>query len=264
MQDFFDIDFFLWNNVPKCHAWVNKHFDYYVLDFVETGFLEFKYGNEPFIRLEAPVAWLTFPGPRFQFGNRMQSKESWHHRYVAFRGGFADKLVQRGLFPITSPVIPIYNPDRFAATFDKLFNYLDNPLMGNDRAANIFIDLLLQLHEQKIELQFMQMDGRIKSLIKKIKESPAENWNFRKEAAKINLSFSRFRKIFTDSLKQTPCAFLIAERLSMAARLLKETEMSIAEIAEACNYEDIYYFNKSFKKYYAIPPGKYRKQFNLC
>jgi len=48
--------------------------------------------------------------------------------------------------------------------------------------------------------------------------------------------------------------------MSLAAKMLKESTLPISEIAEICAYEDIYYFNKSFKKHHGIPPGKYRKQ----
>jgi AraC-like DNA-binding protein len=263
MATFFDIKFSHWNHSPECKAWVDKSFDYYVLNFAETGSLEFKLGNNSPVRLNGPVAWLAFPGAHFQFGHKTHQKETWNHRYIAFHGTFADELMQRGIFSIDSPLIPIHNSDRFTVAFNELLYYLDNPVRGNGRATNMLIGLLLQLHEQKIELQFQQMDSRIKSLIKKIKESPAKDWDFEYEAAKMDLSLSHLRKLFTDAINQPPGVFLIAQRMILAAEVLKKTSLSITEIAEICSYDDIYYFNKSFKKHHAIPPGKYRKQARL-
>ena len=48
--------------------------------------------------------------------------------------------------------------------------------------------------------------------------------------------------------------------MELAARLLKEPQLTLTEIAERCGYDDIYYFNKSFKQYHSISPGRYRKQ----
>ena len=61
-------------------------------------------------------------------------------------------------------------------------------------------------------------------------------------------------------MNQSPTLFLIGARMELAAKLLKETLLTISEIAERCGYEDIYYFSKSFKKHHSISPGRYRKQ----
>lgn len=260
MADFFDIKFLHWNYAPECKAWVSKHFDYYVLDFAAGGALDFSLGDSTRLTLNAPVAWLTFPGPHFQFGKRTGDSGSWEHRYVAFRGAFAEEMVRKGIFNRESPVIPISNPTRFKMAFDELLRYLDAPAWGMDRGANMLEGLLLQLHEQEQESLFEQMDGRIRNLVVKIRRNPGENWNFRQEAKKIMLSNSHFRKLFHDGMNQSPTLFLIGTRMEFAARLLKETLLSISEIAERCGYDDFYYFSKSFKKYHSTSPGRYRRQ----
>jgi AraC-like DNA-binding protein len=260
MADFFDIKFLLWNHIPECNVWVDKCFDYFVLDFAARGTLDFCMDDSKSLRLDAPVAWLTFPGPRFQFGKRTRDAGSWEHRYVAFRGSFADEMVRRGIFNLESPVIPISNPTRFEFAFDELLGYLNSPVWGTDRAANMLEGLLLQLHEQKQQSRFEQMDGRIRDLVVKVRKKPEENWNFRQEAKKMLLSNSHFRKLFHDGMNQSPTLFLIGARMELAARLLKETLLTIAEIAERCGYDDLYYFSKSFKKYHSISPGRYRRQ----
>jgi AraC-like DNA-binding protein len=46
---------------------------------------------------------------------------------------------------------------------------------------------------------------------------------------------------------------------SIAAELLINTNMTAAEIAYKVGFEDQYYFSKSFKKYFGVPPSKYRR-----
>ena len=36
---------------------------------------------------------------------------------------------------------------------------------------------------------------------------------------------------------------------------------SIKEIADACGFENVTYFSQEFKKYFHLPPGKYRTKF---
>jgi len=76
----------------------------------------------------------------------------------------------------------------------------------------------------------------------------------------MGLSHSHFRKLFHDGMKQPPTLFLIGERMKLAAKMLRESALSMTEVAERCGYEDIYYFSKSFKKHHSISPGRYRKQ----
>ena len=260
MAIFFEIKFLHWSHIQECKTWINKHFDYYVLDFAESGTLKFIMDNSPPVTLDGPVAWLTFPGPLFQFGKKNNDSGIWNHRYVAFYGPFGVELVKRGIFASNSPIIPVNNPVRFKIAFDELLNYLDNPVWGMDRAANMLEGLLLQLHEQKQHSQFEQMDNRIKKLTEEIRQFPAKKRDFIKEAKKLSLSYSHFRKLFHDGMNQSPTMFLISARMELAARLLKEPLLTLTEIAERCGYDDIYYFNKSFTKYHSISPGRYRKQ----
>ena len=260
MSNLFEIKFLHWNHVPDCNVWISKYFDYFVLDFAETGTLELSLDSAPPVQLSGPVAWLTFPGIKFEFGIKEHGSSSWNHRYIAFYGPFADDLLKRKLFPMHYPIISIHNKARFVQAYDELLNYLDDPILGNDRAAVMLEGLLLQLHEQEFEQKRDCMDSRIKQLIIEIKKLPARKWDFRNEAKKMGLSYSHFRKLFYDGVNQPLNAFLIEERMNYAAKLLRESNLTISEISDQCGYDDIYYFNKSFKKHHNIPPGKFRHQ----
>jgi len=48
----------------------------------------------------------------------------------------------------------------------------------------------------------------------------------------------------------------------MAARLLMLTNDSILDIALSCGYENLSYFNRSFKKRYKKTPSEYRRGSN--
>lgn len=46
-------------------------------------------------------------------------------------------------------------------------------------------------------------------------------------------------------------------RVRKAAALLADGDLAIAEVAEACGFNDVYYFNKVFKRHTGAPPGQY-------
>lgn len=49
-------------------------------------------------------------------------------------------------------------------------------------------------------------------------------------------------------------------RLKKAASLLRESNEKIIEIALQCGFDNVSYFNRSFRKKYGISPGEYRKE----
>ena len=57
----------------------------------------------------------------------------------------------------------------------------------------------------------------------------------------------------------SPNDYIKKIRMEEAASLLINTNMTAAEVAFKCGFEDQYYFSKSFKKYYGLPPSQYRK-----
>lgn len=57
----------------------------------------------------------------------------------------------------------------------------------------------------------------------------------------------------------SPNDYIKKIRMEEAASLLISTNMTAAEVAFKCGFEDQYYFSKSFKKYYGLPPSQYRK-----
>ena len=58
----------------------------------------------------------------------------------------------------------------------------------------------------------------------------------------------------------TPQEFLIRQRLTNAAELMRLTNLPIKTIAAQCGYPNQLHFSQAFKKYYGQPPREWRKQ----
>lgn len=77
---------------------------------------------------------------------------------------------------------------------------------------------------------------------------------------RAGMSISRLRELFKKSTGLSPKRFLMRARLLKAGRLLRESELSIAEIAEATGFESIYSFSHAFAKAIGCPPSSYRNR----
>ena len=64
------------------------------------------------------------------------------------------------------------------------------------------------------------------------------------------------RELFSASFR----GLLLETRLTRAKSLLSTTDLSLAEVAEACGLGDAYRFNKIFKARLGEPPGRWRKK----
>jgi len=261
MKYFDDLSWIGWNHCPECAAWIDKYFDYYVLDYVHSGELILQMDDAPPLRLKGPCIWWTFPGPRIRFGKKPGDKTTWDHRFVSFRGPRVAGYIEGGLISYASsrPFLKISNPRKFASSMDELINYLSSPAQGIARSVHILEGILLQLHEQSpCPEAFSPPEKRIEKLIGKINSAPEDTWDFHKESTKIKISYSHMRRVFRNLSGDSPNQYLLRARLEKAAALLQQNKLEIKDIATACGFSDIYYFSKMFKGRFKIPPGKFR------
>lgn len=78
-------------------------------------------------------------------------------------------------------------------------------------------------------------------------------------AQTVSMSKSSILNIFKKYLHTSPVSYLVDYRLKQAAKLLINTENSIAAIAQDTGFENTGYFCRKFKKLFHTTPGAYRK-----
>ena len=75
----------------------------------------------------------------------------------------------------------------------------------------------------------------------------------------LNMSEGHFCRLFKQYFKRTPMEYLNYYRISKAARLLKDTELKILEVAMEVGFDNLSYFIGTFKRFMGSTPSKYRK-----
>jgi AraC-like DNA-binding protein len=253
------------DHAPNLSIWSDRTFaDYYVINYAHSGYLNFKMNNSCSVILHAPVAWWTYPGPRYEYG--LKEDSTWDEYWVGFRGPRVRQFIKTELFPLRRmpPYIRITDPDRFRQSFESLLNHLDNPEYGQAHSVHLLEGLLLQLYEQqRTGTVLPSLDTKIRGLMKMIRENPAKPWDMAVESKRCMVSYSHLRRNFRSIASQAPNQFLMQARMDLAAKLLRNTNQALKEIADESGYEDIYHFSKLFKQHYGVAPGKYRRDVRL-
>ena len=76
-------------------------------------------------------------------------------------------------------------------------------------------------------------------------------------AKAVGVSRSHLYRVFMSNVGQSPIDYLTSYRISEACSLLKNSSLSIAEIAVSVGFFDQFYFSRVFKKVKGVPPSKY-------
>ena len=77
-------------------------------------------------------------------------------------------------------------------------------------------------------------------------------------AARVELSQSRFRALFSEYLGTSPGHYLQTLRLQRARLLLERSFLSVKQVREAVGYADPSHFARDFRRQHGRPPTEFR------
>jgi AraC family transcriptional regulator, arabinose operon regulatory protein len=126
-----------------------------------------------------------------------------------------------------------------------LQDLLQRPAFGKGRAENAT--------EPQHERQILQLVSQIRSSAEPIPRVSDL-------AQRLHMSAAHFSRLFRKFVHQSPRDFLLETRLSRARYLLRETPLSIGEIAERLDYADVFFFSRQFKAKTGASPLAYRRR----
>ena len=101
-------------------------------------------------------------------------------------------------------------------------------------------------------------DQRLARVIDYMLGSIDSEINLAQLAVEAGVSKYHFSGLFRQKTGLSPMKYLYARRLSMAERMLIETDSPIKVIASQCGFPNISHFTTSFRRRYGLPPKAYR------
>ena len=101
---------------------------------------------------------------------------------------------------------------------------------------------------------------RIQIFLKYIEKHYSEQITLDTLANAAHVSKSECLRCFKDNLQTTPYQYLIDYRIYMATILLKNTELSIGDVADNVGFDQFSNFTKCFKERIKYTPREYRKK----
>lgn len=155
-------------------------------------------------------------------------------------------------FPALGPAVSLLDDDASSA----------QPGTGVARTA--ILDLML-VHVLR---QWMEDEGSkslpaisdpaITAVLHTIHDRPQTQWTASQLSESVGMSRVAFTRRFTSVVGKPPMTYLRDWRLGCAARLLRETDASLAAIARQIGYSTEFAFAGAFRREYGVSPGRFR------
>lgn len=121
--------------------------------------------------------------------------------------------------------------------------------------------VLLSRHYSNLEATEAKSLVRIGKVIDFLENNYAEKVYIDHLAEMAFMSPRNFQRIFKKALGETPSNYIMQIRLQKARKLLRTSDITMAEVAHTCGFTDDKYFIKCFKKTFNITPVKFRMRY---
>lgn len=137
------------------------------------------------------------------------------------------------------------------------------PLLIENRVLEVFV-LLFRIIGYQETNQYADMlagDARFEMVKKFISDNVEQNLSVADVASYCHLSARQLTRIFLDKEGISPAKYINSERMKKIGECIKNSDLTLQQISDRFSYNNEYYFNASFKKYFGVPPLTYRKMF---
>jgi AraC-like DNA-binding protein len=99
----------------------------------------------------------------------------------------------------------------------------------------------------------------IHKLLRKIHEDPGQPVTIPDMAAQVGYSQDHFARVFRAVTLKTPRDYVIDARIERARQMLVQTDLKVEQIAEALNFNNIYFFSRQFRQRTGQTPTQFRR-----
>lgn len=192
-----------------------------------------------------------------------EKKHSLIFDYICFQTLPVDKQYMLTMnIPVNTPV-PVYNDSVISNTINAMKEEFSNSGTYYNEFMELSMKILLvclcEIAVREQQPDIIHYD-KLKALRNEIIADPAKLWSVDEICYHMNISRTYFHRLYKQAFGVTCIQDVIENRLKYACKLLKNTDLSISEIAEKCGYESDSYFMRQFRQYRNCTPSEYRRK----
>jgi AraC-like DNA-binding protein len=182
---------------------------------------------------------------------------------VGFDGPIMKNLLSKKFFTPANPIIPVGYHEPLLHLFEAIIDKTKEEKAGyQPLIAGTVLHLLGYIYSLSQQGKFSGQD--VHDIVNKarllFRSKIDQHISPEFIAQELQISYSRFRKIFKEYTGLAPGQFQIQLKIHKAKELLTNTTKSVKEIAFELNFESNFYFSKLFKEKTGVTPGEFRSK----
>lgn len=163
---------------------------------------------------------------------------------------------------------PVVNADPgLAATLSLLGRELDEELPGTEELVRHLVDALLY-YVLRLLARRGEAPGWLSALsdpvagaaLRRMHAEPERDWTVGSLARAAGASRASLARRFGAAVGEPPRTYLTRWRMTLAARLLRESNLGLAAVAARVGYESEFAFSRAFKRVVGEAPAPWRRR----
>lgn len=243
---------------PDSHYHIEReNSSIYILEYIMEGEGLLRIGEETYRPAKGDVYLLPRGKSHFY---QADAANPWKKIWMNVKGSLCDTLVEGfGLGETVlfrdCPVYPLFR--EFLHVCEKKEG------SGTEvarRTSLLFHEILLQLaaHAAAGAEPEIRLPETAVAVRKYVDEHIYERLSIEQLAKEASLSPSQLTRVFRKAYGQTPYEYVLSWKIDTACLLLRNTGMTVKEVAYRLQFSDEHYFANIFRQKKGLPPGKYR------
>lgn len=240
------------------HAWGPGVKNYNLLHYVYSGKGKLIDGEREYAIGAGDIFYIDSNTKVFY---QADEQEPWHYFWLSFVGYQSESVMRQAGLTRESRVMLCPNRDlveRYALQILSTDERRENVEYKRQGMLLLFMSALLGAGETKREpvskliersMTYMHMHYASISSVKEV-------------ASAIPLESKYYTRVFKEQTGSTPGAYLMHIRTERAEELLRETQLTVSDVAYSVGFDSIYSFSRAFKRETGQSPSAYRTMQN--
>lgn len=190
--------------------------------------------------------------------------QPWTYVWIEFDGSRAKEFLLKAGLEQDSPIYISKTIEQGNQLREHMFYFTKQATKSSLHLVGhlaLFLDELIEFSSNRQEIsETKEHDYYIHEAVNYIQQNFQHDISVDEVANFCKLNRNYFSRRFKELTGTTPQEFLIQQRLTNAAELLKLTNQPIKNIADQCGYPNQLHFSQAFKKYYGLSPREWRRK----
>lgn len=245
----------------KCEAgysWGPALRDHYLIHYIISGRGTYVCGDE-IHRLQAGDLFIVYPNQIVSYS--ADREDPWQYCWVGFNGTEAQRLIDLTPFRPDRLILSLRDDSIQRSMMDIYDARGNKPTdeMNMIGRLYLFLGKLTDLKGSVREENDIT-SVYIENALKFIQYNYSHSIDITSIADSIGISRSHLYRVFIKHLGLSPNDYLTQYRINRACSLLRNSDLTISNIANSVGYDDPLYFSRVFKKVKGVSPSMYLQE----